>query len=111
MAMGMHFHDIDMPKQLKRLRELTPEPFRAFLEFDKLAFADGALSVKTKELMAVAVAQVTQCPWCLDVHTQRAKRAGATEAELAETAYVAMAMAAGAAWAHSAIAFESWSKP
>jgi AhpD family alkylhydroperoxidase len=107
--MAMHFHGVDISKQLKRLRELNPEPFRAFLEFDKQAFAAGALSVKVKELMAIAVAHVTQCPWCIDVHVQRAKRAGATEQELAETTYVAMAMAAGAAWSHSGIAFESWS--
>src|SRR3989454_10099073 len=96
----MMFHGVDMKKQLKRMRELAPEAYRAFLEFDGKAFAEGALAVKTKELIALGIAQITQCPWCIDVHTARAAQAGATDQEIAETTFVAMAMAAGAAWSH-----------
>jgi AhpD family alkylhydroperoxidase len=102
----MTFHGVDMSTQLRRMRELAPEPFRAFLDFDRKAFAAGALPVKTKELLAVAIAQVTQCPWCIDAHTQRATTAGASEAELAEATFVAMAMAAGAAWSHGGLALQ-----
>jgi AhpD family alkylhydroperoxidase len=102
----MTFHGVDMSTQLRRMRELAPDAFRAFLDFDKKAFAAGALPVKTKELMAVAIAQITQCPWCIDAHTQRATTAGASEAELAEVTFVAMAMAAGAAWSHGGLALQ-----
>ena len=56
--------------------------------------------------MAVAIAQITQCPWCIDAHTQRATTAGASEAEMAEVTFVAMAMAAGAAWSHGGLALQ-----
>ena len=102
----MTFHNVDMPKQLKHLRELVPDAFRAFLDFDDKAFADGALPKKTKELMALAIAQITQCPWCIDAHAKRAIKTGATDAEIGETTFVAMAMAAGAAWSHGGLALQ-----
>src|SRR5947207_15974288 len=96
----MVFHGVDMRKQLKRMRELAPEAYRAFLEFDGKAFAEGALTVKTKELIALGIAQITQCPWCIDAHTARATKAGAADQEIAETTFVDMALAAGAAGRH-----------
>jgi AhpD family alkylhydroperoxidase len=50
--------------------------------------------------MAVAVALTTQCPYCIEVHLQKARRAGATEEELAETTLVAAALRAGGAMTH-----------
>ena len=105
--MADHFYPTDGMKGLKKLRELKPDVFQAFVDFDKKAFAEGALSVKVKELIAVATAHVTQCPYCIDVHTKRAVAAGATETEIAETAFVAMAMRAGGAFAHSTIALHA----
>ena len=93
----MQFHDVDTRTVFKKMRELAPESYRAWLDFDKKAFADGALPVKTKELIALGIAHITQCPWCIDAHVQKATRAGATEAEIGEVIFVAMAMAAGAA--------------
>ena len=102
----MQFHDVDVRTVFKRMRELAPEPYRAWLDFDKKAFAEGALPVKTKELIALGIAHITQCPWCIDVHVQKATHAGATEAEIGEVIFVAMAMAAGAAWSHGGLALQ-----
>ena len=102
----MVFHGVDVKKQFRRMRELVPEAYRAFLEFDGKAFAEGALSVKTKELMGLAVAHITQCPWCIDVHAKRSAKAGASDQEIAETIFVAMAMAAGAAWSHGGLTLQ-----
>jgi AhpD family alkylhydroperoxidase len=102
----MEFHGVDVGTQFKRMRELVPETYRAFLDFDKLAFKDGALPNKTKELMAVAIAQVTQCAWCIQAHTKKASNAGASDAEIAETIFVAMAMSAGAAWSHGGLVLQ-----
>ena len=102
----MQFHAVEVAKQFKRMRELAPEAYRAFLEFDTKAFAAGALPVKTKELIAVGIANITQCPWCIDAHTKRAVKAGATDAEIGEAIFVAMAMAAGAAWAHGGLTLQ-----
>src|SRR5947209_19844491 len=103
----MVFHGVDVRKQFKRMRELAPEAYRAFLEFDGKAFAEGAMPVKTKELIALGIAQITQCPWCIDAHTARATKAGATDQEIAEPTFVAMAMAAGAAWSRGGLALQS----
>ena len=102
----MNFHGVEVAKQFKRMRELAPEAYRAFLEFDGKAFAEGALPLKTKELVALGVAHITQCPWCIDAHTKKAATAGASDAEIAETTFVAMAMAAGAAWSHGGLALQ-----
>ncbi|HZB39255.1 MAG TPA: carboxymuconolactone decarboxylase family protein, partial [Beijerinckiaceae bacterium] len=66
-------------------------------------FADGALPGKTKQLIAVAVAHVTQCPYCIQGHTRAAQRAGVSAEELMEAVRVAAEMRAGAAYAHAAI--------
>jgi AhpD family alkylhydroperoxidase len=91
----------------QRRQELTPEIDKAFHEFSNAAFADGALQRKMKELIAVAVAHTTQCPYCIRSHTQLALRQGASEREVMEAIWVASEMRAGAAYAHSNIALEA----
>ncbi|HJQ83085.1 MAG TPA: carboxymuconolactone decarboxylase family protein [Candidatus Binatia bacterium] len=103
----MPFHGVDMSKQLKRMRELAPEAYRSWLDFDGKAFKEGAVPLKTKELVALGIAHITQCPWCIDAHAKRARKAGASDAEVAEITFVAMAMAAGAAWSHGGLALQS----
>jgi AhpD family alkylhydroperoxidase len=85
-------------------RELAPEIHKAFDAFSQKVFADGALPAKTKQLIAVAVAHVTQCPYCIRGHTKAALRHGATREELMEAIWVAAEMRAGGAFAHSTVA-------
>jgi AhpD family alkylhydroperoxidase len=87
--------------KLKKMNELAPEVMKAFWAFDKLSVADGAVPVKYKELIAVAVALTTQCPYCIDIHSNNARKAGASEVEIAEAAMVAAALRAGAAVTHA----------
>jgi AhpD family alkylhydroperoxidase len=91
-------------------RELAPETYAAFRAFSQKVFADGALPSKTKELIAVAVAHVTQCPYCIRGHTENALRKGATEQEIMEAIWVASEMRAGAAYAHAAIALDAMNR-
>ena len=84
-------------------RELAPSQQAAFDAFGKAVFAEGDLSAKTKQIIAVAVAHVTQCPYCIRGHTKAALRAGATQQELMEAIWVAAEMRAGGAYAHSAL--------
>jgi alkylhydroperoxidase/carboxymuconolactone decarboxylase family protein len=91
----------------ERRKELAPEIHDAFLDFSRKVFADGALDEKTKQLIAVAVAHVTQCPYCIQGHTKAALRKGATEAEMMEAIWVAAEMRAGGAYAHSVLAIET----
>jgi AhpD family alkylhydroperoxidase len=91
------------PELVRKRRDLAPDIQKAFEAFSASVFADGALPVKTKQLIAVAVAHVTQCPYCIGSHTKAALRLGATEQELMETIWVAAEMRAGASYAHSAL--------
>jgi AhpD family alkylhydroperoxidase len=93
-------YDMSNLKKLKTLGELTPAAWEAFTAFDKAAMADGAIPTKTKELIAVAVALTTQCPYCIEIHSKKARAAGCTDAEIAETVMVAAALRAGAAVTH-----------
>jgi AhpD family alkylhydroperoxidase len=97
----------DSIARLGTLKTLNRELFDAFNGFDAKVFAPGSLDLKTKELLAVACAHITRCPYCIDAHTARALKAGATPEELAEAIFVATAMSAGAALAHSCIAMET----
>jgi AhpD family alkylhydroperoxidase len=87
--------------KLKKMQNLAPEVMKAFWAFDKASVAEGAIPVKYKELIAVAVALTTQCPYCIDIHSGNARQAGATEIEIAEAAMVAAALRAGAAVTHA----------
>lgn len=93
-------YDMKNMTRMKKLGELAPEAFQAFVAFDNAALKDGAIPRKYKELMAVAVALTTQCPYCIEIHMQKARHAGATEQELAEATFVAAALRAGGAVAH-----------
>jgi AhpD family alkylhydroperoxidase len=105
--MNDHFYPADNRPGLRKLRSLRPELFKAFVEFDTKVFEEGALSVKTKELIAVAAAHITQCPYCIDAHVKRAKAAGATDEEVAESVFVAMALRAGGSFAHGSVAMHA----
>lgn len=93
------------PSELRR--SLAPEIESAFRDFGQRVFADGALPADTKELIAIAVAHVTQCPHCIRGHTLAARRRGVTAEEIMEAIWVAAEMRAGATFAHSTIALEA----
>ena len=95
-----------LSKELARKRaQLAPEISAAFKTFSQRVFADGALPGKTKQL--IAVAHVTQCPYCIRGHTELAVKDGATEQEVMEAIWVAAEMRAGAAYAHANLALET----
>ena len=88
---------------------LAPAADAAFRAFSSAVFAEGALTKKNKQLIAVAVAHVTQCPYCIRGHTKAALRAGASREEVMEAIWVAAEMRAGAAYAHASLAFDAMS--
>ncbi len=93
-------YDMKNIQKLGALGKKADAAMKAFMEFDKVALADGAIPVKYKELIAIAVALTTQCPYCLEIHKGNAVKAGATEEELAEVTFIAAALRAGAAVTH-----------
>ncbi len=95
-------------KELAEQRKnLAPKPAEAFKAFCRSVFAAGALPAKTKQLIAVAVAHVTQCPYCIRGHTSAALQHGARADEIMEAIWVAAEMRAGGAYAHSALALDT----
>lgn len=93
-------YDMKNLGRLKKMDASAPEGMKAFWAFDKAAMAAGAIPVKYKELMALAVAFTTQCPYCIEIHSGRAREAGASDQEIAEAVVVAAALRAGAAITH-----------
>ncbi len=103
--------DIHMPAATRELAEqrhaLAPAQEEAFRAFSRAVFAEGALDKRTKQLIAVAVAHVTQCPWCIEGHVKGATREGATPEQIMEAIWVAAEMRAGASYAHSLKALDT----
>ena len=93
-------YDMKNLNKFKMLAELAPDAFKAFVAFDEAVVRHGVVPLKYKELIAVAVALTTQCPYCIEIHAGKARAAGATAQELAETTLVAAALRAGGAMTH-----------
>lgn len=91
----------------EKRKSLAPHTHAAFEAFSKAVFSDGALDEKTKQLIAVAVAHTTQCPYCIQGHTKLAHRKGATDEQIMEAIWVAAEMRAGGAYAHATVALEA----
>ena len=107
----MSKHDSLYPHATREIAEqrsrLAAGPAEAFRAFSESVFRDGALPSKTKQLIAVAVAHVTQCPYCITGHTKLARRKGASPEEIMEAIWVAAEMRAGGAFAHAALAIHA----
>jgi AhpD family alkylhydroperoxidase len=100
-------YDMKNLAKLKIIEASAPEAMKAFWAFDKAAMSAGAIPVKYKELMALAVAFTTQCPYCIEIHSNRAREAGATDPEISEVVLVAAALRAGAAVTHGTHALKA----
>ena len=87
-------------KKLGKLDQAANDAWKNFQTFNQSVMAEGAISVKNKELIALAVALTTQCSYCLEIHRQNAEKAGATQEEISETIMIAAALRAGAAVTH-----------
>src|SRR5881392_4211628 len=105
--MSEHYHDTGDLRFLKQMSKLAPREFEAWLNLDKIVGReDGAIPRKYRELIALAVACTTQCPYCLEVHAKAAKKAGATREEVAEASLLAAALRAGGAATHGLMALK-----
>lgn len=94
---------------MRNYKTASPDLLKAYADFSGAVFAEEGREIpkKYRELMAVAVAVSSQCPYCIESHTKSAVRAGASEAELAEAIWVAGAIGAGAAYTHGRQVFKA----
>jgi AhpD family alkylhydroperoxidase len=110
--MSNHYHDPADLKLLKEMSKLAPTEFNAWFALDNIVRKeDGAIPKKYRELLALAVAFTTQCPYCVEVHVKGAKAAGASREEIAETSLIAAALRAGGAATHGAMALKFYDQP
>jgi AhpD family alkylhydroperoxidase len=99
-------------KQLSTLRNDIPDVMKGFGELAKAASRDGALSRKTKELIALTLGVAAHCDACIGFHVQALVRLGTTKAELEEALGMAIYMGGGPSAMYSAnalAAFEEFS--
>lgn len=105
--MSEHYHDPADLRLLKQMGALAPTEFNAWLALDKIVGReDGAIPRKYRELIALAVACTTQCPYCIEVHAKAAKAVGASREEITESSLLAAALRAGGAATHGAMALK-----
>jgi AhpD family alkylhydroperoxidase len=97
----------EMNRLLAALRAAQPEPMRCFAEMGKTVLAAGALETLTKELVALGISVAIRCEPCIAYHARAAVRAGASDAQLAETMATAIYMGAGPSVMYAAQALEA----
>ena len=109
--MADHYHDENDLKLMRDMRKLAPDDFNAWLGLEKTVGRDnGAIPRKYRELIAIAVAATTQCPYCMETHAKAAHAAGATREEVVEASFIAAALRAGAAATHGTMALKFFDK-
>ena len=96
-----------LEERLAQLGSELPGPMTGFARLHKKSIEDGALSAKTKELMALAIGIAVRCEGCIAYHVHDAVKAGATRQELLETIGVAIMMGGGPASMYAAHALDA----
>lgn len=94
-------------KNLSKLTAAAPKTMASFTGLHKSALVDGALSNKTKELMALAISVASQCDGCVAFHTHDALQAGATSEEVIDALGVAVLMGGGPSMVYATHAMEA----
>jgi AhpD family alkylhydroperoxidase len=92
----------------RELRRAIPDVYKGFAELHRASLGPGALDVKTKELMALAIAVAEHCDGCIASHARAAALAGATRQEAAEAIGVAILMNGGPATIYGPRAFAAF---
>ncbi|BBZ44182.1 carboxymuconolactone decarboxylase family protein [Mycobacterium parmense] len=105
-----HHHEVldNLLPQHRDLRKQIPEVYKGFAALSGAAFAEGTLSRKFKELIALAIGVVEGCDGCIASHAQAAARAGATPEEAAEAIGVTFLMHGGPATIYGARAYTAF---
>lgn len=87
-------------EMVAKISKKNPEKFSAFMDFLEKVEGKGVLDVKIKELIALAIGIAKHCEWCISFHINEALKAGATQEEILEAAWVAVLMDGGPGLAH-----------
>lgn len=75
---------------MTKLRKASPAPFDAMARLRTARQKSSVISGIDEEIIAIAVATITQCVYCLEVHANKAKELGATDQQIADSVHVAI---------------------
>ena len=93
---------------LNAFRTARPETGHGFTTLHRASMAEGALSVREKELVALGIGIAKQCVDCIGFHVQAAAKAGASRDDIADTISVAVMMGGGPAYMYGVKALEAY---
>lgn len=98
--MSSYYNPADLAK-FGNIVEFQEELGKKFFDYYGAVFAEGALTQREKSLIALAVAHVVQCPYCIDAYTTDSLEKGATEEMMMEAVHVGAAIRGGSSLVHS----------
>lgn len=93
--------------QMTKVQASAPDTVSGFMGFFKKVMADGAMTSREKELVALGIGVAVQCEACIRLHTKKSLDAGATKEQIIEAASVAVMMAGGPAFTHLGMVIET----
>ena len=100
----------EISSNMAALHKGVPDVMKGFGDMAKAAIAVGALSSKTKELIALSIGVANRCDGCIGFHTKALHKLGATRLELEEMLGIAVYMGGGPALMYAAEALSAWDK-
>lgn len=92
---------------LKKIEDLSPDELDAWSRFSNIASADGALSPRGKEIIAVSLSVLAHCQWCIPFHVKKALELGARKQEIVEATWVAVMMGGSPALMYAQLVLEA----
>lgn len=96
----MNYYESEDLKKFSQISDLSPELGKKFFDYYGDVFKEGALTVREKALIALAVSHAVQCAYCIDAYTQETLKIGCTPPQMMEAVHVAGAIRAGASLVH-----------
>jgi len=95
-----HYYDDQDLERFKDIGRYRPDLFDSFMNYYQGVMAEGTLTQREKALIALAVAHVLQCPYCIDAYTRVSLEMGSNLEEMTEAIHVGAAIRGGAALIH-----------
>ena len=95
-----HYYEEDDLERFEEIGKYRPDLYDIFMNYYQWVMSAGALSVREKALIALAVAHAVQCPYCIDAYTRASMEAGSNMEEMTEAMHVAAVIRGGATLIH-----------
>ena len=108
--MSKNYYDQSDLKKFTNISEWNEELGQKFFDYYGKVFEEGALSAREKSLIALAVAHVVKCPYCIDAYTKDGLQRGITKEEMMEAVHAGAAIESGATLVHGVQMMNKYNK-